>query len=197
MVEFNKKTILIIIVIIIVVVGIAGAAAFSQGPADSKKKKAEPERVTAHAPPTSGWIASPDSAEGGAQDATVSVDTAGLELLAVQVNITIVDDDGNHQTTDEGSDPDTVTVEIGDDVFEIVTEKSSGQGMAVKEYGANDAGSFNDSISVHIVGTEFGGGLHPTGPGGIVPIPFLVYIDQGCGYTVEIQYTYNDYNATK
>ena len=36
-------------------------------------------------------------------------------------------------------------------------------------------------------------GKNPTGPGGMVPIPFLQYIDQGVTYTYEVKFTYEEF----
>jgi len=194
MFQLDKKVILIILVVIIVIV--AGAAvAMLYKPATKKTKAPEPVEKDRVVPAQSGWMGSPDA--GGEGMIAIEVPLNNTELTSLSVNITIKDDDGEHSQTDEGSDPDKVQVNIGDDTFEMATEASSGEVTQMKEYGAGDVAMFSNGINITITGTEFGGGKHPTGPGGIIPIIFLVYIDQGCAYMVEIKYTYLDYGGAQ
>jgi hypothetical protein len=195
MFQLNKKTIVLILIVVIAVAGIGVGAAMYK-PAKVTTKAPVAVVKSRENPPVSGWIASPGASTPGPTTAAVSVSTNGTELVSVSVNITIKDDDGQHTQTDGGSDPDTVTVKIGNDTFKMTTDKASGMVSQAKEYGADKVSTFGKNISVSITGETFGGGKHPTGPGGIVPIPFLVYVDQGCAYSVEIKYTYNDYGGS-
>jgi len=196
MFQLNKKTIALIIIVVIAVAGI-GAGAAMYKPTKVTVKKATAVVKSRENPPVSGWISSPGASTPGPQTATIGVNTNGTELVSVSVNITIKDDDGQHTQTDGGSDPDTVTIKIGNDTFDLTTDKTSGMVSQAKEYGADKVSMFGKNISVQVIGKTFGGGKHPTGPGGIVPIIFLVYIDQGAAYSVEIKYTYNDYGGSR
>lgn len=194
MIELNKKTILILLVVVIVIAA-AAAGAMMYKPEEAKAKPPKGVEASKDLPTQSGWISSPDSADGGPTEATISANVNDTELLSVTVTVLIKDDDGAHQQTDEGSEPDTVSIKVGEDTFELITDPASGMVNITKEYGTSDMHMFNDSLTVTVSGVEFGGGKHPTGPIGIVPIPFLVYIDQGAQYEVSISYTYMDYSG--
>lgn len=196
MFQLNKKTIALLVVVIIAVAAVGVGAAMYK-PAKVKVKPPTAVVKERENPPVSGWIASADASTPGPQSATINVNTNGTEIVSVSVNITIKDDDGQHTQTDGGSDPDTVSIKIGNDTFEMSTDKASGQVSMAKEYGADKASMFGKNITVTVLGVKFGGGKHPTGPGGIVPIPFLIYIDQGAAYSVGIKYSYNDYGGSK
>lgn len=195
MFQLNKKTIALILIVVIAVAGIGVGAAMYK-PAKVTVKTSVAVVKSRENPPVSGWLSSPGASTPGPTTAAVGVNTNGTELVSVSVNITIKDDDGQHTQTDGGSDPDTVSVKIGNDTFDMTTDKTSGTVSQTKEYGADKVSMFGKNISVALLGKTFGGGKHPTGPGGIVPIPFLVYVDQGAAYTVEIKYTYNDYGGS-
>jgi hypothetical protein len=196
MVQLSKKMIVLIIVVIIVVAGVAVAATKIK-PATATTKKAVGVPKTVTNPTVSGWISSPDASTLGPTSATINVKTGGVQLTSVSVNITIMDDDGNHSDTDKGSDPDTVAVKIGNDSFSISTEKNSGLGSQSKQYDGDKAKAFGANLTITIQGTKFGGGNRVyLGPFGIVPVPGLVYIDQGAGYKVEVTYTYLDYGQS-
>ena len=188
MIELNKKTIVIIVVLVVVIAGVAVAAKSFKKKEPVQPKKI-PVEVTMTIGPETGWISSPDAADGGATEATISAPFEG-ELQSLSLNVTIRDSDSEHAQTDEGSDPDSATIMVGDTVFQVSTEPSSGEGQVMQEMTKADLSAFNDSIEIQIMGNEFGDGVHPTGPIGIVPIPFLVYIDQGLEYELEFTYIY-------
>jgi hypothetical protein len=190
MIELNKKTIVIIVILVVVIAGVAVAAKSFKKKEPVQPKKI-PVEVTMTIGPETGWIASPDSSGGGATEATLTAPFEG-ELQSMSINVTIRDTDAEHSQTDEGSDPDSATIIVGDTVFEVSTEPSSGEGQVMQELTKADLSSFNDSIEIQIMGNEFGDGVHPTGPGGIIPIIFLQYIDQGLEYEVEFTYVYID-----
>lgn len=194
MFALNKKFIVIILLIVIIAAAGAGAV-MMMGGEEEKQSKPKPVEKTETMPMASGWISSPDAADGGPTSAEIAMNVSDKEMLSMSINVTIMDDDGSHSQTDEGSEPDRVRITVGKDAFEVATEMTSGEGSASKQYGPSDLNNENGSLSIKIEGVEFGGGVHPTGPIGIVPIPFLVYIDQGCQYNIEITYTYNDYGG--
>jgi hypothetical protein len=192
MFQFNKKTIIIIVVVVLIVAGAAVGLKFYKAPKAAAKAPVGVEKEMV-VPPASGWISSPGAATPGPTSATVNVGTNGTELISISVNITIKDDDGQHTQTDGGSDPDTVSVKIGNDTFEMTTDKASGMASATKEYSGEKVSQFGKNISILITGTKFGGGNRVYGPIGIIPIPGLAYVDQGVGYTVEVKYSYMYY----
>jgi hypothetical protein len=192
MFQLNKKTIIIIVVVIVIVAGAAAGLKFYKSPKAAAKKAVGVEKEMV-VPPSSGWISSPGASTPGPTQASVSINTNGTELLTLSVNITIKDDDGQHTQTDGGSDPDTVSVKIGNDTFDMTTDKSSGMATQAKEYSGDKVAQFGKNITILVTGTKFGGGNRVYGPLGIVPIPGLAYVDQGAGYTIEVKYTYMYY----
>jgi len=186
----RKKVVALVIVIILVAVTVTGSVFLKDRP--PRPDISYEHEVTV--PPASGWISSPDASEPGNATAQVSIDVNGTSPCSVIIDITIMDDDGNHTDTDGGSDPDTVQVTIGEENVTGATEKVSGEYHLHKEYKkGSEMDMFNETITVTITGQEFGGGNHPYGPGGRIQIPWIEYIDQGCEYKVEIEYTYWNY----
>jgi hypothetical protein len=194
MFQLSKKTIIILVVVILIVAGAAVGMKFYKAPKAAAKKPAGVEKEMI-VPPAAGWISSPGSSTGGPTSASVSVNTNGTELITLSVNITIKDDDGQHTDTDGGSDPDTVSVKIGNDTIELTTDKASGMAQQSKEYKGEAVKQFGKNITITVTGTEFGGGNQVPGPLGIFHIPGLVYVDQGAGYNIEVKYTYMYYSG--
>ena len=194
MFQLNKKTIIILVVVIVIIAGAAAGMKFYKAPtAAAKKEVGVLKEMTV--PPAAGWISSPGAATPGPTQAVLSIPTNGTEIISLSVNITIKDDDGQHTETDGGSDPDTVSVKIGNDTIELTTDKSSGQAMQAKEYSGEKVSQFGKNISILVTGVKFGGGNRVYGPIGIIPIPGLAYVDQGAGYSIEVKYTYMYYSG--
>jgi len=192
MFQLNKKTLIILVVVIVIIAGAAAGMKFYKAPkAAEKKPVGVPKEMIV--PPASGWISSPGASSGGPTQAAMNISTNGTELISLSINITIMDDDGQHTQTDGGSDPDTVVVKVGNDTIELTTDKSSGTAAQSKEYGGDKVSQFGKNITILVTGTKFGGGNRVYGPFGHVPIPGVVYVDQGAGYNIEVKYTYMYY----
>ena len=192
----RKKAIALAIVLVLVATTVTGSVFLKANP--GKHITPPPDILYKHdmtAPPASGWISSPNATNAGNLTAKVLIDVNGTILSSVSVEITIMDDDGNHSASDEGSDPDTVLVTIGEENVTMTTDKASGEAYVLKEYKKSDEmDMFNGTITVNIAGQDFGGGNHPWGPLHHIQNPLLEYIDQGCEYTVEIKYVFWDHN---
>ncbi len=205
----NKKVALPLTVLIIILLALAGCSDEEGGGGEPKK-----EEKSATLPPISGWIDSPDSsAENPQRTVEGKLSANQSEIISVTFVLTFQDSDENHSTTDEGSDPDELELKVtgstsaGRRIKEIksaATEGGTGKleltvpaqaNQTSESDGESDGESdepefVNSNLEYEISGKKFGGGKNPTGPGGILPVPFLVYLDQGAAYTLEISYRY-------
>ena len=152
-------------------------------------------------PPESGWLDSPEAVEPVNTQVTGTINETNL--VHIHFKITFQDSDAEHAETDDGSEPDELELSIigkfetGAQIKEKASGKSdtSGNGvfeLTVPSENITQPGQSQliTSLEYTLKGKSFGGGKNPTGPGGIIPIPFLVYIDQGAAYTIEITYKY-------
>ena len=146
-----------------------------------------------------GWLEDP---EGNSVSKPLNF-SSEENLIAITITMTIRDSDETHQETDEGSDPDTAGIELTflngtgeESKFSLTTSGDSGE--VTKEINL----TFEDGVQlggeIIITANALGGGKQPKGPGGIVPIPGLQYVDQGFYYSIQIDYTLlEDPSATK
>jgi hypothetical protein len=192
----NKKFLAIILILTVVVVAFAGCE-------EEKSGSKEPEMTVKEKslPPQSGWLDSPESVEAATTQVQGTINETNL--VFVQIKVTFQDSDAEHAETDDGSEPDELELsvtgkfETGAQIKEKASGKSdtSGNGyfeLTVPSENVTQAGQSQliTSLEYTLKGKSFGGGKNPTGPGGIIPIPFLIYIDQGAAYTMEISYKY-------
>jgi hypothetical protein len=175
-------------------------AAFA-GCSEEKSPSSEPKGdvVSGAIEPQSGWIQQSGGGNPSSASATLPVSINATNLKTIEFVIRIEDSNPENSETDEGSDPDDIEVYVTSMGVETApvtgttpfntnikpTLPNATEGDDSSEY-------FSSEWEIHI-SADCNGGKNPTGPGGIVPIPFLVYIDQGIAYTFEAKFTYEDF----
>ena len=128
----------------------------------------------------SGWA---DRQEGGVANVSVPVNITEELLTKITFNILVEDSDEAHSETDEGSDPDEISVSI---TWGSMTRDAGPLLTPAKftiEFTAPAGDFLASSGTVYIDGILNGG--KPYGPAG-----FVVYVDQGFAYTINADYTY-------
>jgi hypothetical protein len=172
------------VLLIIMIVILAAFAGCLGGEAEEKKAKT-PTLVQKHAknPTLSGWID-----HDGNQHASGSIGVNLNETNIVQVKFTVKveDSDADHSETDQGSDPDDVTVTISGGNF---SEKKTGitpfsTQLDFGAPGGTETPQYLDSGWTVQIDSNLGGGKP------VYFFGFIVYVDQGVAYTIDADYTY-------
>jgi hypothetical protein len=173
------------LVIIIASVLILAAFAGCLGEGDKEKKQKPPEMTLKQGTiqEMSGWIQE-DGNEHAAQDFPLSLNNSNI--VSIEITVMVEDSDGEHAETDQGSDPDSISVTVaGGNNTE--TKDGITPFSAIFEFtvqGGQEATDFLDGAwSVHI-DAALGGGKPRFFFG------FIIWIDQGVAYTISGQYTY-------
>jgi hypothetical protein len=196
----NRKNISIaIITIILLFAAIAGCFGGDDNP--------KPPTVTleeySETQSMSGWLDS----EGGGNPSTVShafeLNLNSSKLSYVKVTVNVDDYDAANAGSDEGSDPDEFTVKINSSGFESKTVTGTTPGSAILEIPAANATAIGEESETPEFGPDLtimldavcNGGAGAFRPGNIVP-PFIILIDQGITYSINVEYKYfEDPNA--
>ncbi|GEM_PF-3271811 len=181
--DMKKMVAVAMVFVLVATVWAAGCAQKNTG--TSSKPKLEP--VTEQIPPKSGWISSPDAAEPTEFEHTETIQIPSPYVTAFTVTVSIQDSDEEHSETDEGSDPDIVTVTVSDGAN--ITEKkdvTSGTSYTFSFSASGEDGDFlGQTWTINFKGKEFGGGKPAYFFG------FIVYIDQGAEWSIDSgSYTY-------
>ncbi|UCH89432.1 MAG: hypothetical protein JSV49_01930 [Thermoplasmata archaeon] len=191
----TKRTHFALIIITIVLF-----ATFAGCFGDDEKSKSSPPPLEEYSgsQSLSGWIDS----EGGDNPTSVShavvMDLNSSKLSYVEVTVTIDDFDNDHAGTDDGSDPDEFTIKINSSGQESKTASGTTPGTVILELPASNAtvGSdaevpeFGPKLTIMIEAVCHGGAGFFR-PGQIVP-PFIIYLDQGITYSINVEYKYFD-----
>ena len=149
--------------------------------------------------PVNGWVQQDGGGTPSSASTIILVDINATNLKTIEFIIRIEDSNPDNSETDEGSDPDDITVYVTSQGVEtapmtgttpfntniIPSLPNATEGEDGPEY-------FSNEWDIHI-SAVCNGGKNPKGPGGIVPIPFLQYIDQGVAYTYEAKFTYEEF----
>ncbi len=172
-------------VIIIVSVVILAAFAGCLGGGDKEKKEKPPELVMKQGTITemSGWI-DDDGNEHAAGNFALPLNNSNI--VSIEINVMVEDSNAEHAETDQGSDPDQITVTVsggnnsqtmdGITPFSVKFEFTAEGTQDIINY---LDGSWNVQIDAAL------GGGKPRFIFG-----FIVWIDQGIAYTINGQYTY-------
>jgi hypothetical protein len=171
-------------VLLIVSILIMGSLAGCLGGGDEEKKDKPPELALKRGTiePLSGWI----QGDGSAASQAVPVNLNNTNIVSVAFSVSVEDSNAENAETDQGSDPDEVTITISGGNF---TETQNGMTpMALKtdfraQGGSEEITYLSQSWTVNIEATLQGG--KP-----VYFFGFIVYVDQGVAYTIDGEYTY-------
>jgi hypothetical protein len=174
---------ILIIALILIMASLAGCLG-GEGDDDTKPPVLVQKKGTI--PQQSGWIEN-----GGNEHAhgEFTININDTNVIHIKITVRVEDSNPENQETDEGSDPDDVTVTINAD---NTSEEQNGMTPFSREWKFSAPQSMEDdeepvylSQSVGIViDAELGGGKP------MFLFGFIIYIDQGIQYTIEGEYTY-------
>ena len=181
----NMRLLLTLTTLVILAVAMAGCSDSGGGGGGQVK-----ESPFSYNESMEGWLEDP---EGNSISKPINF-SSEENLIAITVTMTIRDSDETHQETDEGSDPDTAEIELDflngtgeQTTFSLTTSGDFGGVTKVINLTFEDGVQLGGDIV--ITAKTLGSGKQPKGPGGIVPIPGLQYVDQGLFYSIQIEYT--------
>jgi hypothetical protein len=164
---------------------ILAAFAGCLGGGDDKKESKPPELTLKQETiqEISGWIED-DGNEHAAQNFPLPLNNSNI--VSIEITVMVEDSDGAHAETDQGSDPDQVTVTVAggnnSEVKDGITPFS-----AIFEFtaeGGQETTNFLDGAWSVQIDAALGGGKPRFFFG------FIIWIDQGVAYTIGGQYTY-------
>ncbi len=185
----NKKILIILSILIIIIAGFTGCFE-----AKTTKKKSGPsyKETPGEYPSESGWLDS-DMSDNSPQhlDTSLPLDiNITTKITVISIMMRFEDSDSAHSESDQGSDPDEVTITLSNGNNE--TTPATGETPCNLEVQMNiteDGQFITGDWQVNVVATCNGGKpytLIPR-PGYIAPI---VYKDQGIAYTLDTSYTF-------
>lgn len=184
----DKKLVLVIIIIIL----LAAATAGCSGEEKKKSKKTSYEKVTGNYPQETGWLDSDMGDTPQHVDSTIMLDLNVSEKISeITIMASFQDSDSAHSESDEGSDPDDVTITLTDGTN--VSQPAIGTTPCNLEVVLNGTGEDDSHMSgvweLHVQ-AECGAGKPYT----LVPRPGMIsllqYKDQGIAYSLQINYKY-------
>jgi hypothetical protein len=130
-------------------------------------------------PPRSGWI---DSEE------VMHIEEFQLPqpyIYSVTFHVYINDSNSEHSETDEGSDPDCVSVYVESGVCQY---DESGLTPFVLDVGWRSSDLLPNDWTITMIGEEFNGGKP------VYFFGFIVYVDQGIAWKICVDYVYITYD---
>jgi hypothetical protein len=171
-------------VLLIATILIMGSLAGCLGGGDEEKKDKPPELVLKRGTlePLSGWI----DGDGNTASQSFPINLNNSNIVSVELTVNVEDSNSENAETDQGSDPDEVSITISGGNF---TETQDGMTpMALNtdfraQSGSEEITYLSQTWTINIEATLNGG--KPAYFFG-----FLVYNDQGIAYTIGGDYTY-------
>lgn len=173
-----------LVLLVVMVVVFAAFAGCLGGEEKEKKEKVVPlVQKTGKIIPLSGWIGT-DGNEHAAQSFTITLNDTNI--VTVKFSIKVDDSDADHSETDEGSNPDDITITVSSGNS---TETKSGPTpyntqIEFKAPGGTETPEYLDSSWTVDINADLGGGKPRFFFG------LIVWIDQGVAYTINADYTY-------
>ena len=184
----NKK---IVIGLIILILLIAAAAGCSENKAPKKDGGPSYKEVDGEPLSESGWI-DDDGNQGASATIPLTINASAM-ITSISVKMKFEDSNPENSETDEGSDPDDVTIKLSNGIME--SDASSGSTPCNLEVTMapnstdEDAEPMMGNWEISITGNCNGG--KPRFVFGL-----LVWIDQGIAYTLNVSYTYLEEKET-
>ncbi len=171
-------------VLLIVTILIMGSLAGCLGGGDEEKKDKPPELIlkSGTMEQLSGWI----QGDGSTATQAVPINLNNTNIVSVAFKVSVEDSNAENAETDQGSDPDDVSITISGGNF---TETQDGKTpLALNtdfraQGGSEEITYLSQAWTINIEATLNGG--KPAYFFG-----FLVYNDQGIAYTIDGEYTY-------
>jgi hypothetical protein len=117
---------------------------------------------------------------------TIPVDFGVQKVVQVKFTISVKDSDGEHAETDEGSDPDEITVKItwGNTTVKQKMVTPANFIMQIPESGQAPEGQYLPGSGAINIDANLNGGKTAYFLG------FIVWVDQGCEYSITGECTY-------
>ena len=182
---------ILIALFLIILLAAASAGCFGKT-SSSKSESIKFETVPGNYPPESGWLDSDMGDSPQHVDTTIPLDINVSEMVVeIVVLMTFEDFDAAHAESDDGSDPDEVTITLTDGRNTStpatgITPCSLEIGFNATSEGAFMAGTWEIMIQAT---------CNPGKPYTILPRPGLIltplqYKDQGIAYTSDLSYSY-------
>jgi hypothetical protein len=186
----NKKVMVILFILILLTAGLSGCF----GKSESKKKSSGPsyKEIPGEVIRESGWIDSDMGDTPQHVDSTISLTqiNASTKITMIQVRIKFDDSDAAHAESDEGSDPDDVTITLSNGMNESAPVTGTTPATLELQMGLNstEEDSFMmGSWEIHVTAVCGAGKpfTYVPRPGNIA---FLQYKDQGIAYDIEVDF---------
>lgn len=172
-------------VLLIAVVVTVAALAGCLGGDDDAEGEETPELVQKHGTitPISGWL---DDDGNQHASGSIGVTLNDTNIVKIKFSVVIEDSDAEHSESDQGSDPDELTVVVmgGNETNELKGTTPFRRDFEFKSMASSEESQYLGQSWTVNIDAALGGGK-PTYFFG-----FIVYIDQGVAYTIEGEYTY-------
>lgn len=185
--------------ILIILLAAAGAGCFENKPPKTSTPKLK--EADGSYPSETGWLASDNADSVQRVSATLPLDlNASTKITEIIVKMKFDDSDSDHSETDDGSDPDDVSITLSNGAMESEPVKGTtptNLEVSLKPNESAEEDFMTGSWEI-LVNAECGAGKPATliPRPGIIPGP-LVYKDQGIAYALNIEYKYYEEEGKK
>lgn len=172
-------------VLLIATILVMGALAGCLGGEAENKKDKAPELTMKRGTieTQEGWLQASDEVV----SAAITLNLNDTNIVSVTIKISIEDSNAENAQTDQGSDPDDVTVTISGG-----NETTEQQGVTPFSFNADFRAAGGDGEDAVYLGQSWNIQVNADCNGGkpVYFFGFIVYLDQGVAYTLEGEYSY-------
>jgi hypothetical protein len=161
-----------------------GSLAGCLGGGDEEKKDKPPELVlkSGTLEQLSGWI----QGDGSGASQAIPINLNNTNIVSVILKVNVEDSNSENAETDQGSDPDEVSITVSGDNFTETQDGTTPMSLNTDfraQSGSEEITYLSQAWTVNIDAT-----LHGGKP--VYFFGFIVYVDQGVAYTIDGEYTY-------